>query len=242
MTSRAMYLSCLLILPAAAWAGGEVWDRKPPAEWSAKDCERMLDASPWVRRDASLLPRKPPLPGQQGAIDPRGGPDAEGGERSPANPADGNVGRPNLVYFRWSSSQLIRQAMVRSKQLQGTITEAQAKQSLESPAMPRSLVLSVTADSPQPLMMLLRGKEESIRTQSYLEKKNRQRIPPERVVPMDPQKGAMDLLLVFPRELNGNPTLALEDQEVELVFIVGDKKIKQKYRLDRMTKSGKLDL
>jgi hypothetical protein len=240
MKIACFYITFILLLVANAMASEELWDRKSPAEWTAKDCARILESSPWVRRDASVLPMLP-LQGQsKEAVESSGG---EGrGKRSPVDSGERYAGRPNMLYLRWHSAHIVRQAIVRGLQLRGAIQEAQAQQFLDSPAMQKSLVLSVSADTPRPLLSLTRGMEESIRSNSYLEKKNKQRVSVEKVVPMDPQKGAVDLLLVFPRETDGKPTLSLEDEEVEVVFVVGEKRIRQRFRLDKMTVAGKLDL
>jgi len=242
MKFHAYAFGCLMFVCFSAQAGeGEIWERKRPEEWSAKDCKSILQTSPWVRRDASMFPAPPRAILDQGGGKGRRAAGEEGSEAA-GTADDRSTGQVNILYFRWHSSLLVRQAIVRDLLLRGNINEAQTRQFLNNPAMQKSLVLSISADSPQPLLRLVRGKEESIRAQSYLEKKSKQRIAVERVVPMDLSKGATDLLLVFPRETYGKPTLQLEDKEVEIVFVVGDKKARQKFRLDKMVIDGKLDL
>ena len=50
---------------------------------------------------------------------------------------------------------------------------------------------------------------------SYLVKKNKAKMPVQRAIAMDPSKGALHFLLVFPWQFRGATALYLEDQEVE---------------------------
>jgi hypothetical protein len=241
-TCMRFLLIALLTPLGLSSAGEDPWERKALSEWNIKDCDRILETSPWVRRDASLLPQLL-LRGQpSGAIVPPAMSAGEevGGTRSSS--FERNPGPPNFVYFRWQSSLVLRQAMVRKLQLGPGISDEKARLLLESAAMEKALVISISAVDPQPLFRLVRGNEHSIQEQSYLLKKNKTKVPVQRIVAMDPAKGAMDLLLVFPREIHGAPTLSLEDQEVDFVFAIGEIKSRQRFRLDKMVVAGRMDI
>jgi hypothetical protein len=237
------FLLIALLTPLGLSSSGEdPWERKAASEWSIKDCDRILETSPWVRRDASLLPQLP-LKGQpSGAIAPPAMSGGEEGGSGRGSSFERNPGPPNFVYFRWQSSLVLRQAMIRKLQLGPGISNEKARLLLESAAMEKALVISIGAVNPQPLYRLVRGNEHSIQEQSYLIKKNKTKIPVQRMVAMDPAKGAMDLLMAFPREIHGAPTLSLEGQEVDFVFAIGELKSRQRFRLDKMVVAGRMDI
>jgi hypothetical protein len=57
-----------------------------------------------------------------------------------------------------------------------------------------------------------------------------------------PKRQGDELILHFPRETDGKPTITLEDQEITLVLRVGEKNYKFKYQLAKMVVAGKLEI
>jgi hypothetical protein len=86
----------------AAWsraraAGGEFWNKKPPAEWSSEEIDRLLTNSPWARQ-VSVQVQLPERGGSRGGgpSDPSGYPGDPtgypGGSRNPR----GGIGGPTI--------------------------------------------------------------------------------------------------------------------------------------------------
>ncbi len=92
---------------AVAFAGAEdVWKLKPPSDWTAEECVKVLEDSPWARRQSAILPFEhwrlriePTFP-------------------SPTAPDDSPQRFNTAVYLvRWESAEPVQAAFVRLEEL-----------------------------------------------------------------------------------------------------------------------------
>jgi hypothetical protein len=99
----------------------------------------------------------------------------------------------------------------------------------------------------------LKGVSELVTSQSFLEIKGRDPIPavgtlipvgPSEVVNvrLRPWRVGAEIILMFPREENGAPTITLEDKKVEFVTEIGSLKVRRKFKLKKMIYNGNLEL
>ena len=136
-------------------------------------------------------------------------------------------------------SQPVRHAMARGMLLRNP--EATAKeldQFLNYPETPSITILIADWISG------FRGDSEEaferFKNDTYLEKKNGEKIAVEEVVL--PKRRGHPLLLRFPKESGGKSLLRLDDQEVSLVTRVGPLRIKAKFKLAELVVRDKLAL
>jgi hypothetical protein len=99
--SRRGLLTLVATAGGAAWnralaAASEFWNKKPPADWTSEEIDRLVTASPWARQvNAQVLP---PERGESRQGGPAGYPDDgtgyPGGSRSPRG--GGGMGGPSI--------------------------------------------------------------------------------------------------------------------------------------------------
>jgi hypothetical protein len=130
--SLVLFLLAVFGLILTPWAK-EYWQEKPYNRWNEQEAMAMLTHSPWSQ--SSTIPENyagssPPgsLHLEEGA--PTSAPDARQMGSAPTSSDLGmsrGIGGGNSipVHIRWCSSQRVRQAMFRLKQLHGNLTEAQ---------------------------------------------------------------------------------------------------------------------
>lgn len=102
--SRRGLLTFVATAGGAAWnrasaAVSEFWNKKPPAEWSSEEIDRLVTASPWARQvNAEVRPPERGESRQGGPNDPTGYPDDgtgyPGGSRNPRG--GGGMGGPGI--------------------------------------------------------------------------------------------------------------------------------------------------
>jgi hypothetical protein len=140
-----------IVALAAAARAGESWRGKPYTEWNQGDVRQVLEDSPWAHRMSLIVAREqeeaPPVdtPASRGTSKDstplRGGNDPS--HRTPAGPDDvpalntsraaevtppAQIGVPGIAVVRWASARTVREAMARSGELRGTLTEKQARE------------------------------------------------------------------------------------------------------------------
>jgi hypothetical protein len=136
------------------------------------------------------------------------------------------------------SSVRVRQAMTRALQLQGVEPADSVKRAIEQPA--EDFVIAVTG----PWMTPFDGVAlERLKEKAYLRsvKANPKTLRPSGYVsPKERQDGMA--VLIFPRILDGKPAFDRSDAEVEFGFEDGSFKIQVRFKLDKMSLRGNLDL
>jgi hypothetical protein len=164
ITQAILALLVSLIVVGLAWAGGDPWKTKPYQQWTQDDIRQILNDSPWARLErvpmdwkdnerqgnganpmerapgsAGMAQTAPSGPGNAGA----GGPGSNypnagvGGGSSPNYGAPSAMGTPEgqtVFVVRWTSSQTVREALIRDNILAGKMQESEAAQYLAQPA------------------------------------------------------------------------------------------------------------
>lgn len=123
---------------------------------------------------------------------------------------------------------------------------------LNDPKVAKEQIDRIVNYSPQSIEFLVRnlpmgrprgGEEDPLarfKQETCLLKKDQQKIPLVNMIL--PKRGGDELVLQFPREIDGKPSVTLEDKEVTLVLRIGDKNYKFKYELAKMVVAGKLEI
>ena len=245
---------------------GDFWNEKPFTQWSAEETLKLLSESPWCKtyffkvsrgassttatpvRESELgLPTvsqhsnccrtfekvEPPTPGHEGQSASTNA--SETSIQTPGSASSGNI----LPYrILWMSSVRVRQAMTRALQLQGVEPTDSVRQAIEQPA--DEFVIAVTGPwmTPFDRVTLARLKEKAYLRSVAANLKTLR--PSEYVFPKERQDGMA--VFIFPRVLDGKPAFDQSDAEVEFGFDDGSFKIQVRFKLDKMSPRGVLDL
>jgi hypothetical protein len=241
----------------------EAWDKKPVAELTDKDIEKLMNKSPWAKKFAVDTGRGPAAfsgpatgggGGGRGAGGGGGGPQGGGG----AGPDDAGAGGPGGAMGGSTPEALVRWETALP------VLEAQKKQLPD--AFRNSYAISVTgfplggprpggAGGPMPggapggpgagagkgggfnpeaMRAAQQQMMEAAKQSTRLERKGKD--------PMAPSVMAItgrSLVILFPRDAQ---PLTLDDKEVTLVLKIGLPEMKAKFSLKDMVYMGKLEL
>lgn len=252
-------LSVLLILLAGAsvLAGAEFWEKKKYPEWTDKEVRKMLNDSPWahaveIRLDAMGGAR----PGGAATGRRRGGGAGGGGFADASvgtgmgagdegmgggmSRGGGAIPTPDVVptvtvYVRWRTALPIKQALVRARFGNEASSSPEAAKFL---ATQETHYIIEIAGVPAPMM---RVKPDELKAGAQLRIKDK---PPIQAVDIKGgrEENRVNLYLIFPRQQDGAPTIAIEDKEVEVVLKAGPLDIRRKFRLKEMVFDGKLEI
>ena len=216
-------VACLLLVLFVYAGPKDFWEAKPYTDWTAKEVETLLEKkSPWTQTTLLIL-------GGGGGGGGRGGRGGGGG----ANPS----ALPTKVVINWYARP-IREALVRRSMLAGfNAPKEEVDQFLNQES--GFLELMVTGIS------LGRGRQggadlEKFKEQTFLQKKNKDKIP--LVDMIMPQERDAATVLRFAREIDGQPTVTAEDQEVTLNVRINNQTYKYKFKLADMMVKGKLEI
>jgi hypothetical protein len=212
--------ACLLFMVLAYAGPKDFWEVKPYTEWTATEVQKILQKnSPWTH--VLLL-----VPTEAGS----------GGRSSKGSP---NPSYSSPVYINWNS-RIVREAIVR-------------KTMLELPDTPKDQLDKALNYNPQHLEFFVNGQVlgggrgagqaegmATFKQRTFLQKKNKGKIPLADLVMPGGRNGCMTLL--FPREVDGKPTVAPEDKEMTLVIRIGENDYKFTFKLAEMTVKGKLEI
>lgn len=245
-----------LLFPLALLAA-EVWEAKPFTDWTDKDMQKVTGNSPWAKQTRALLNNAPAGAPQRTGRGRGGAGDSELGEaprgvgsqgggvsdasRMGAASIDTDPG-PSLlpaglpVVVRWQTALPLRQAQMRGKYGKEAATSPEAQKFLNTE--PNIYVIAV-AGLPGSIVGAGGGDQakDNILKRTTLTVKGRTAWRPV-AVDLAPNGAAVDVLLAFPR---GNAITA-EDQEVELVSMIGTATVTYKWKLKDLLLHGKLEL
>jgi hypothetical protein len=217
------------------------WDKKPPAEWSSDEIERLITHSPWSKQ----------VTAEAGPSEESGGQSRGGGLRLPGGigfPGGGGMGRGRGGRGGGRSSE---------SQPKGTVRWESAKPVLEAlkTTLPESFaghyVISVNGfpstsgygrgsqdesqgDSPQASQDML----DHLKAYTSLQPKDKALAQPGVVEPQ-PAAGGTSFLFGFSKEIL---VLGPDDKEVAFSTRIGRLNIKTKFSLKEMTYRGELAL
>jgi hypothetical protein len=161
-----------------------------------------------------------------------------GGARATAT--TGGLGGSNSVpmYVRWHSSMKIRQALARYSQLQGALSEPEIQRYLAQPMLDYTIAISCQVMDP-----FAAATFGSLSPRTFLtSKKNKEKKIGLKAYSSPAGQGGNFALFMFPRELDGKPTIELTDEEIVFSTQIGKLKIRAPFKLARMTIDGVPDL
>jgi len=189
-----------------AWAQ---WEKKPYAEWSEKEAQKLLNDSPWsqtqVFSDTSQMFGNESL--------------SSGASRV------ANVFHVNFR-IRFFSAKPVRQAISRVMELKqkGVLNEQLGAQlrALAAADFPDYVVITVLCDSDQPNMRLQEASAllnnrttADLKNNTFLEIKDGRRVFLQEYQP--PRNDGLGARFIFPRLVDGKPYIATESGEIHFV-------------------------
>jgi hypothetical protein len=252
--NRRVSLIVVLLSSVLVWAADkDFWDTKPYSEWNDKEVEKLLKNSPWSRtvtvsmgmmggpgygnESRQQVPRTaggagtqtPGVESEPGGIDRRG----QGGLGDPSE-------RPSVPLVVHWYSRPVREAFARRVQLRKPEAAKEQLDSLLNYNETTHFAILITGLPPRMPGSAPAELVQGLKEDTYLQKKNKERIPLAEVVP--PSGPGQPLVLKFLSEADGKPVLTLEDKEVELVSRLAGDSLRAKFKLADMVVNGKLEL
>ena len=257
-------LGALVVVLACSLGAADFWQSKPYSEWSDKDVQKMLTASPWARQvgvgvegpaapvranggrrsDTSGDPSDTPGPpvagggviaGADVGGGGFGGADSPGTRGGRGDDAAGGSAQSILVMLRWQTALPLKQAAVRAKYGSEATTSPEAKRILEHEES--NYVISVSGLPAAMARGDFEKLKESVKRQTSLSTKGREKLPPAEVQ-LAPRDKFVDAIFIFPK----NQPFTPDDKEVEFSTRIGSLAVKYKFRLKDMMYNGKLEL
>jgi hypothetical protein len=208
--------------------GADFWIAKPYSAWNEQEALMLLRDSPWSWTTSI-----------QGNYGGSSVPTMMGGGAR-ATATTGGLGGSNSVpmYVRWQSSLKIRQALARYNQLQGALSEPEIQQYLAQPMPDYTIAISCPVLEPFETATL-----ESLSPNTFLtSRKNKEKKIGLKAYSSPKEQGGSFALFMFPRELDGKPTVELADEEIVFSTQIGKLKIRAPFKLTRMIVHGTPDL
>ena len=254
---RRSLFTVLIVLGLGAWvlSAAEFWEKKKFSEWNEKEVRKILSDSPWcrpveIRLDTAGGARMAGGGGRgrRGGGGGGGFADASTGSMGGTDESmGGGMGRgagsmsmpeaaPTItVYVRWRTALPVKQALVRARFGDEAANSPDAAKFLS--AQETHHIIEI-AGIPMPM---LRIKPDQLKAGAQLRIKDK---PPIQAVDLKAgrEENRVNLYLIFPREQNGTPVIALEDKEVEVFLKAGPLDIRRKFRLKDMIFEGKLEI
>jgi hypothetical protein len=250
MRKTSIAVTALLAAAAIAWAGGDPWKTKPIDQWTDKDIQEILVASPWPK--PNLQP--------QGAWRPAGTAQSTGSTGIPGSASDtshvsaganadqnggsekADAAAANQATYSifWWSSRTIRAASNRRAVLKGTKTEADAEKAVAN--VPDEYMILVQGTNMQ--IFQHRG-EQAFEKVSYIQlKKTKQKINPSKVGFTKAADGTVNgAVFYFPKkDASGEPTISPDEKEIDFYLQMADAKLLTYFEPKKMVDSKGEDL
>ena len=221
-------------------------DKKPWTEWSQKDAEKILTSSPWAQiqkdTDTSEMFFQP-------TADPR-----MAGNRAPNSNTRLEQGATNqatnLNYaIRFFSARPVRQAFIRSIQLQQKKIEPEVLERMKSFAeLPAtdSIIIAVTIEGTDKrsygkvMQVIESAATGTLKNTTYLERNDGKRLFLEEYVP--PGRDGFGARFIFKRIVSEQPFLSPEFTDVRFVSEISSTiKLNMRFKLADMKLDGKLE-
>lgn len=254
MQIKLLLSTTIVAIPAALFAA-EIW-QKPAADWSEKDCSKLVARSPWAKDTTVTING---MGGGRGRGGGRGGGGGGGGmgEAAGAGGAGGGGGRgggggggemgaqmpeaPHVV-IRWDSAPPVREAMKKVSMTKAVDDEdSKAFYIVTIDGLPRmgrraqALGENPTVTSRKPLPP---EEQDRFKAVTNLTAKGKDAVQPAKIDALTAEDGKMTVHFYFPRSAD----FSLDDREVVFQTRMGPMELKQKFTLKEMTFDGKLAL
>jgi hypothetical protein len=233
-------LSVMLMTGIAPGQGSEFWHKKEYRQWSEKECNKLLDDSPWAKK--YTLSRI--------YIDPL---QRDTGDRE-------RVSNPEIKYVvQLRSARPIRQALVRQSQIAQNYDKLPADQQQQfdtkaeeflSARFPDTVIVyvSYTTNVQNYDRELARHWQlqttERLRNFVFLIGPKGDKVPLLRYTPA--HGGGREFQFAFPREFDGRPVLTAQDKSLKLEFPhppigeLGDARVLVEFKVDKMVMQGEV--
>lgn len=240
----------VLITAGLALGANEAWKTKPYQQWDKNDIKEVLTDSPWIKHtivtaswkkgflntpentQGSQSPQ--PRQGSMGGGYPGGGAQSSGAQSTnPQEPSMDGEGAGVAFYVRWSSAQVVREAVARDAVLNGHSSEAQATQYVDQ-APSEYQVMMYSAD-----MTPFNDKtEDTLRTKAYLEvKPSKEKVNPSKVeiVKDTDGKKVVSVVFSFPKQdPKGQPLFAADAKQAQFDCKLKDLHVSTDFDLRKM--------
>jgi hypothetical protein len=252
----------VLAIAAFAWASSDPWKDKPFQQWDEKDVQKVLSSSPWsrmVQADAGFddsasaptgLPQGSSAGSGAGGGGGRGGMGGGGGS-SPSGGSGGGgggMGGPmgggvTQITFaiRWASSRTVREALLRSAVLAGSLKEDEAEKQLAQPSEDYQVLLSGSQ-----MAAFQSAEEAGVKARTVLiTKKGKLKIEPSKVEFQRTTDGKTlrSVLISFPkRSATGEGTISADEKGADFTCTPGKVSIKASFDFSKMYDAQGRDL
>ena len=242
----------ILLAAVLAWAS-DPWKGKPYQQWDQKDVNKVLNDSPWVSKvqvttgsNFGSLPGNPQMGGEPmgggapGMGRPGGGAPGMGGQPGGNPDAGGGPmigGRETAFEARWISSLTMREALGRLSELEGKASPASVEHYLAlSPANYEIVVISPYMSA------FMKTDEATLAKETYLQmNKVKTKIAPVsvKIDRTADGKRVVGITFGFPKTVNGKPSIAADENGINLVCQTKEMKLKFHFDPRKMeTKQG----
>ncbi len=254
----------ILALAVAAVSADDFWVKKDWKQWSKEDCAKLMRDSPWAKRWAYTV-------STAGAATPSdknnvgNGTNAKGGQPDPTGGVTGSAAgsagdsKNEITYTAYISSSLaIREAMVRSKEIQDNYDKLNADQKKAYDANVEHflaqnfddvIIFHVTYDGSNTAYLRALSEywqsiqDETVPSELFMITEHGDRVKPVRF--SSPKGGANVMNIEFPKMQNNEPLIKPGDKDLTLqipspkVVDLPKQLAMISFRVDKMTIGGK---
>jgi hypothetical protein len=249
MFKRVIGVFAAVVLVAGVALANDPWKDKDFTNWDDKDVQKILQDSPWSHKIQYGMNAGGRMEGNlttTGDAGAHGDPNSSGemttGSRSARNTAVTGMpsaGSEAVFVVSWFSSNTIREAMARRKELAGT-SEEDARKGLS--VIPDSYTIMVQS---QNMRAYSQATEDQLKAQAFIVLKNsKTKVSPSHVaIQRNPAGQPAALFFIFDKKTaTGEPTFAPDEKGVEFTFIAGKTTLKVPFDFKQMQNKQGLDL
>jgi hypothetical protein len=225
----------LAVLALAAWAE-DPWKSKPPAEWTKKEVDKVLNDSPWAQ--VVIAPASwARIGGEKWEVGPSPSGVRIGKATVQVNPdRSDEMGRFVLL---WESSRTVREALAREAQLRGL-----SGQPYSRPKEDKEHHVLVLVWDPFVLQVPKATEAEAASSSSLKPRMRNAEFPPDRVEYRRDWHGRLQgVAFYFPRKTAGGRALIDGDEDrVDFAWHVGAAVLHARFNPRKMVAHGRRDL
>jgi hypothetical protein len=216
------------------------WDKKPPAEWSDKEVQKLLNDSPWGRTQVFTSTQtlfRQPTQGSQGV-----------GSATATNSADATHINFRVRFLSAKPMRLAIGRMMELKQKKPISPELAAQlKSFTAGEFLEYIVVTVSCDSTEPganvqqaqSLLSTRGNAD-LKNITFLETKGGKRVFLNEY--QQPRQDGLGARFIFPRNVEGKPFITPESGEVRFFTELSDVyRLDRRYKVKDMMYEGKLE-
>jgi hypothetical protein len=253
----------IFVLAVAAVRADDFWVKKDWKQWSKEDCAKIMKDSPWAHKWAQTVstigPGTPATSNNIGNVTSSSGASAPLGSVTGSAAGSAGDSKEEITYTVYITSSLaIREAMVRSKEIQDNYDKLDADKKKAYDArieqflgqtFDDAIIFHVTYDGSNTALLRALSEywqtiqEESVPSELFMINEHGDRIKPVRF--SSPRGGGNTMDIVFPKMQNNEPIIKAGDKELTLQFPspkvvdLPRQLVTISFRVDKMTINGK---